>query len=74
MTFVVAMLILFVPEMVQAQCSMCKAVVESNAQSGDNVVAGVNNAVMYLMGIPYALIAVIAFVWYKKFIKSDTGN
>jgi hypothetical protein len=65
---------LFVPEMVQAQCAMCKAVVESNARSDDSVVAGVNNAVMYLMGIPYALIAVIAFVWYKKFLKSETGN
>ncbi|MEQ8324739.1 MAG: hypothetical protein RIC15_10595 [Vicingaceae bacterium] len=61
------------PELVQAQCAMCKAVVESNAQTGDNVVQGVNNAILYLMGIPYFLVLVMGYVWYKKFWKAE-GN
>ena len=46
------------------QCAMCKAVVES----GDKGMAeGVNDGIVYLMAIPYLLIAGIAFFIYKKF-------
>ena len=57
-----------------AQCAMCKAVVESNAQSGDSIVEGVNNAILYLMGIPYLLIAVVGIMWHKKFLKNETDK
>ena len=66
--------LLFAPNLVEAQCSMCKAVVESNAQSGDNIVEGVNNAILYLMGIPYFLVAVLGYMWYKKFGESEESN
>ena len=38
-----------------AQCAMCKAV----AQSGSNTVSGgLNNAILYLMAVPYVLIVI----------------
>ena len=66
--------LLTLPGLLEAQCSMCKAVVESNAQTGDNIVEGVNSAILYLMGIPYALIAFLGFMWYKKFGKTEESN
>ena len=73
-SIIVFIVILTLPSLVEAQCSMCKAVVESNAQTGDNIVEGVNSAILYLMGIPYALIAFLGFMWYKNFGKAEEGN
>ncbi len=38
---------------VTAQCSMCRAVVENNES---NIGQGLNNGILYLMAIPYALL------------------
>lgn len=47
-----------------AQCSMCRAVIESGQ---DNSLAeGVNNGIVYLMAIPYLLIGVLFFFIYRK--------
>ena len=53
-----------------AQCAMCKAVVESSAQTGNDMVEGINNGILYMMSVPYLLMAVIGFAWYKKFWKN----
>ena len=36
-----------------AQCAMCKAVVESNLKEGGNIGAGLNQGILYLMAMPY---------------------
>ncbi len=41
-----------------AQCSMCRAVVETDI-SGKGT--GINNGIVYLMAFPYALVVLIAF-------------
>lgn len=41
-----------------AQCSMCRAVVESDI-SGKGT--GINNGIVYLMAFPYILVVLIAF-------------
>lgn len=43
----------------KAQCAMCKAVVETNLESGGNEGIGLNNGILYLMAIPY--LAAISF-------------
>lgn len=48
-----------------AQCAMCRAVLE-NAE-GQSTAEGINDGIVYLMAIPYLLIAGIAFFIYKKF-------
>jgi hypothetical protein len=51
----------------QAQCAMCRAVLESEA---DNSMAeGVNNGIVYLMAIPYILVGGLAFLLYRKYAK-----
>lgn len=59
-------IILFVTQFSQAQCAMCKAVVES----GDSSFAkGINNGILYLMAMPYLLLIVAAFLYYKRSFK-----
>jgi len=50
-----------------AQCAMCRAALES---SGDNAkVEAVNDGIVFLMAIPYILVAGIGFVIYKMYYK-----
>lgn len=63
----VFIVMLFFPEVVAAQCAMCRAVLESE----DNVAVaeGINNGIVYLMAIPYVLVAGLFFFVYRKMKK-----
>nr|WP_321230651.1 hypothetical protein [uncultured Psychroserpens sp.] len=50
-----------------AQCAMCRAVLES--EEGQSTAQGVNDGIMYLMAIPYLLVAGIGFMVYWKFFR-----
>lgn len=50
-----------------AQCAMCRAVVE---QGGEEVAEGINSGIVYLMAFPYLLIAVAMFLFYRNWKKS----
>ena len=50
-----------------SQCAMCRAVLES--QEDQSISAGLNDGIMYLMAIPYILVAFMGFILYKKFKK-----
>lgn len=54
---------------VKAQCAMCAATVESGAKSGK--ANGLNNGIMYLLGAPYLAVAVVGYIWYKKYRRKD---
>jgi len=50
-----------------AQCAMCRAALES---SGNAVKAeAVNDGIVFLMAIPYIIVAGIGFVVYKMYYK-----
>ena len=49
------------------QCSMCKAVLESGADQ--KVAESLNDGIVYLMAIPYILVALIGFLIYYKFFR-----
>ncbi|WP_445955270.1 LPXTG cell wall anchor domain-containing protein [Yeosuana sp.] len=51
----------------EAQCAMCRAVLEN--EEGQNTGAEINNGIIYLMAIPYILIAGIGVLIYKKFFR-----
>ncbi len=52
------------PQIAKAQCAMCRAVLESEGNTG--VAEGVNNGIVYLMAIPYLLVAVLFYFVYRK--------
>ncbi len=63
---------LLIYQNVNAQCAMCKAVVEANLESGGSIGAGLNDGILYLMAMPYIFIIVVGLIWYnlKKEIKN----
>ncbi len=54
----------------EAQCAMCRAVLES--EETQSAAKGVNDGIMYLMAIPYILVAGIGFIIYWKFFRAKT--
>ena len=49
----------------EAQCVMCKAVAEDSAEDG-SLGRGLNSGILYLMGIPYAIMAFFAWFVFRK--------
>ncbi|MFK2819389.1 hypothetical protein U0L90_04620 [Flavobacteriaceae sp. LMIT009] len=47
-----------------AQCAMCRAVLES--EEGQKTAEGINNGIVYLMTIPYILIGGLGYFIYRK--------
>ena len=52
---------------VKAQCAMCTTAVESNNKSGSSATHGLNNGIMYLLAAPYLAVAVVGYIWYKRY-------
>lgn len=55
--------LIFVTLSAQAQCAMCRAVLESEA--GQTTAKGVNDGIVYLMLIPYILMGGLALITYR---------
>lgn len=53
------------PNDIEAQCAMCKASVESSQGQKNSVAGGINQGIIYLMLVPYAL---IAFIFRKQIV------
>ncbi len=68
---VVVIGITILPEFADAQCAMCRAVTESNLKTDDafTVGNGLNNAIVYLMFMPYILAGIFFYAFYRKQIK-----
>jgi len=56
---------------VHAQCAMCTASVEANAKNGGTTAMGLNHGIMYLLAAPYIAIAVVGYIWYKKYRRKN---
>ncbi|MCW5516226.1 hypothetical protein [Muriicola sp. Z0-33] len=56
--------LLLIPDYTEAQCAMCRAVLES--EDNTSVAEGINNGIVYLMAIPYLIVAVLGFIIYRK--------
>lgn len=65
--FVIILFVVLLPELVDAQCAMCRAVLES--QEDASTAKGINNGIVYLMAIPYVLVGVVGYFIYKKLKK-----
>jgi hypothetical protein len=62
--FITITALIFIPETVEAQCAMCRAVLESEASG--NAAKGINNGIVYLMALPYILVAGLFYFIYRK--------
>ncbi|MEM9547399.1 MAG: hypothetical protein AAGA77_15575 [Bacteroidota bacterium] len=64
--FLIAMLILnpFLEGL--AQCPMCRAAAETNLAQGGTEGKGLNTGILYMLSLPYLLIATIGYIWWRN--------
>lgn len=53
----------------QAQCAMCRASLESEGSTAK--AEAINDGIVYLMIIPYVLVAVVGVVVYRMYTKKN---
>ncbi|NNK71060.1 MAG: hypothetical protein HKO96_11330 [Flavobacteriaceae bacterium] len=61
--------LILAPLLVEAQCAMCRAVLESG--EGQDIAEGVNSGIKYLMLFPYLVIGGLLFFIYRKYRHSS---
>lgn len=64
------LVIVFVSFKIDAQCAMCRAQLES--MDDNSLAESVNDGIVYLMAVPYILVAFVAFMIYRSFKKKST--
>lgn len=57
--------LVLLPSITEAQCAMCKASVESSQEQKNSVAGGINQGILYLMAVPYLL---LAFIFRKQLV------
>lgn len=63
MMFAFCLMVLVEPTF--AQCPMCKASAERSIAEGSTGALGLNHGILYLLSMPYLLVATIGFFWWK---------
>lgn len=64
--FLILLLVVLLPLAGEAQCAMCKAVVESGSNGGSSVADGLNGGIVYLMAFPYIILGAVGFAIYRQ--------
>jgi hypothetical protein len=49
-----------------AQCPMCKMSAESNLKNGGTAGRGLNTGILYMLFVPYLLVASIGYWWWRN--------
>ncbi len=55
-----------------AQCAMCRAVLES--EESQSAAEGINDGILFLMAVPYILVGTIGFFIYRKYNKPQKSE
>jgi hypothetical protein len=71
--FATILLLFLLSASASAQCAMCRAVAESGSTNGQNVGGGLNNAILYLMAVPYILLILFFRKRIWSFLKELRG-
>lgn len=65
--FLITLVLLLVTNAVSlAQCAMCKSTVESGSANGESMARGLNTGILYLMAIPYVILMLGTYFFFKK--------
>lgn len=67
----VAVFLIGAGEELLAQCPMCRATAETNLANGGTEGQGLNNGILYMLGMPYVLIGTIAYLWWRNRRKAE---
>lgn len=61
----IGVLVMIMPDLI-AQCPMCKMAASSNLSNGGTAGAGLNFGILYILALPYLLVSVIGYIWWKN--------
>lgn len=64
--------IFLLPLCSKAQCAMCRAQLES--MDDNSLAESVNDGIVYLMAVPYILVAFVGFMIYRSFKKKKLST
>lgn len=64
--FSVVFVVLLLAVDVQAQCPMCRMSAESNMSNGGTAGKGLNTGILYMLAMPYLLVATMGFLWWRN--------
>jgi len=64
--------LLMLPFLAEAQCAMCRAVLESS--ENQSIAQGINDGIIYLMIFPYLAIGGIGFFIYWTYKKNKSSQ
>jgi len=65
--YLLSVFIICIPKILDAQCSMCRAVLES--EKGMSTAKGINDGILYLMSLPYILVFIVGYMVYRTYKK-----
>ncbi|MEO6524167.1 MAG: hypothetical protein ABIN91_20950 [Mucilaginibacter sp.] len=58
-------------QQLKAQCAVCSTNIETNTANGGKQGNGLNHGIMYLLAAPYLAVAVVGYIWYKKYRRKN---
>ncbi len=65
-SILVSLFLVTTPLVSFAQCAMCRTQLENNVSNGDiGIAAGINTGILYLLSMPYLIVFVLGYFWYK---------
>lgn len=68
LTILFALFSIVMSNTVQAQCPMCKTALKSNRENSGGkatVGNGINKGILFLLSMPYVMVAAAGFAWYR---------
>ena len=65
--YILSFFVIYSPKILNAQCSMCRAVLES--EKGMSAAKGINDGILYLMSVPYILVFIVGYLLYWTYKK-----
>ncbi|RKS55958.1 hypothetical protein BC962_0933 [Gillisia mitskevichiae] len=71
-SIILLFLFTMMPILAEAQCAMCRAVLES--EGSEATAKGINDGIVYLMIFPYVLIGGIGFFIYRSLRNKKTTD
>ena len=67
--YLLSFFVIYGSEILSAQCSMCRAVLES--EEGMSTAKGINDGILYLMSVPYILVFIVGYMFYITYKKTS---
>jgi cytochrome c biogenesis factor len=64
--FLILFLVSLIPFEVMAQCPMCVTAVEEARKNGTQVGETLNNGILYLLVLPYAIAIVFGIIYWRN--------